>query len=91
MLTGKIRYRSHDNGLRLVLQVEVHDRPRLVKVGNVYASEKRTSWRDASITDLSELHELALEDAKSAAFGEGFEHALEQQGAVAKADKKDVH
>ena len=64
MLTGKIRYRRFEHGLLLV--VEKHAKPQLVKIGESYAVEKRTTWEDADerdLQELQELHELNLRDA----------------------------
>ena len=68
-LTGRIRYRRYDHGL--LLEVEVHDTPRLVKVGEDYIAEQRRKWRDADERDLQELHGMELEAAADKAFDEG--------------------
>lgn len=54
-----------------MLEVEVHDKPRLIKVNNVHAVEQRTKWRDADVRDLQELNELNLREAVSKAYDAG--------------------
>lgn len=69
MLTGKTRYRRFEHGL--LLEVEVHDKPKLVKIGKSYAVEQRTKWRDADERDLQELQEIHLLEAVNKAYNAG--------------------